>query len=145
MLQPGDLEALLLSRPMPAPSLKIHEFILPSGELGGVFLRVEAERLWLASEDEELALPATALCAVMLRYGAPFDSEAQCESHGLLELGGGASLRHVRHLAGYDVIARDYLVYGQPGLEPVCAMATNVAGALRHLGLAARAAALAIR
>ena len=117
--------------------LKIHEFILPSGELSSVSLRREAERLLLVSEDGELALPEGALRAVMLRYGAPFDAEAMSHSQGSLELGAGANLRHVRHLAGYDVIARDYLVYSEPGLEAVCAMATNVAGALRYLGLAA--------
>jgi hypothetical protein len=120
--------------------LKIHEFILPSGELSGVFLRREGDSLVLVGEGGDLVLPAGALRAVMLRYGAPFDAEAAVESHGSLELGAEVSLRHVRHLAGYDVIARDYLVYTEPTLEPVCAMATNVAGALRHLGLAARPA-----
>ena len=120
--------------------LKIHEFILASGQLSGVFLRMDGDALVLVGEDGELSLPLGALRAVMLRYGAPFDPEAATESHGVLELESGASLRHVRHLAGYDVIARDYLVYAELGLEPVCAMATNVAGALRHLGLAARAA-----
>jgi hypothetical protein len=123
--------------------LKIHEFILPSGELSGVYLWREAEAVWLRGEDGDLRLPAGALRAVMLRYGAPFDTEAASQLQGLLELGDGAELRHVRHLAGYDVIARDYLVYTAPELEPLCAMATNVAGALRHLGLAARAAATA--
>jgi hypothetical protein len=127
--------------PASTHSLKIHEFILPSGELASVFLRSDADRLSLVSEDGELVLPPGALRAVLLRYGAPFDPEALSESHGVLELGAGASLRHVRHLAGYDVIARDYLVYAEPGLEPVCAMATNVAGALRYLGVAARDAA----
>jgi hypothetical protein len=43
-------------------------------------------------------------------------------------------LRHVRHLAGYDVIARDYLVHDRgDGTEPLCAMATRVAAALAHL------------
>jgi hypothetical protein len=121
--------------------LKIHEFILPNGELSSVFLQREGERLRLVSEDGELALPAGALRAVMVRYGAPFDAEAMSQSQGSLELGAGAHLRHVRHLAGYDVIARDYLVYSEPGLEAVCAMATNVAGALRYLGLAAKNAA----
>ena len=130
---------------MPPLSLKIHEFILPSGELAGVFLRADPERLWLVTEDEQLALPAGALRAVMLRYGAPFDPDADSESQAVLELGGGASLRHVRHLAGYDVIARDYLVYGEAGSDPICAMATNVAGALRYLGLAARDAAVAVK
>ena len=46
-------------------------------------------------------------------------------------------LRHVRHLAIYDVIARDYLVYEAPHREPMCALATIVAGALGHLGRAA--------
>ena len=124
-----------------APVLKIHEFILPNGELSGVCLRREAERLLLVSEDGELLLPPGALRAVMLRYGAPFDAGAVSHSQGSLDLGAGASLRHVRHLAGYDVIARDYLVYAEPGLETVCAMATNVAGALRYLGLAAKSAA----
>jgi hypothetical protein len=75
----------------------------------------------------------------MVRYGAPFDPDVQSTAVGTLALPGAASLRHVRHLAGYDVIARDYLVYEEPGLERLCVMATTVAGALRHLGLAARA------
>lgn len=132
-----------MSASMPAPSLKIHEFILPSGELASVLLRQDPEALLLVSDDGELELPVGALRAVMLRYGAPFDEQAMSQSQGSLALGAGASLRHVRHLAGYDVIARDYLVYAEPGLEPVCAMATNVAGALRYLGLAAREAAQA--
>jgi hypothetical protein len=132
-----------MSAATPAPSLKIHEFILPSGELFGVLLRREGARLLLVSDDGELELPAGALRTVMLRYGAPFDEKAMSQSQGVLELGAGASIRHVRHLAGYDVIARDYLVYGEPGLEAVCAMATNVAGALRYLALAARDAARA--
>jgi hypothetical protein len=127
----------------PALSLKIHEFVLPSGELASVLLRRDAEGLRLVSDDGELELPAGALRAVMLRYGAPFDATAMSQSQGALELDAGASLRHVRHLAGYDVIARDYLVYAEPGLEAVCVMATNVAGALRYLALAAREAAQA--
>lgn len=117
--------------------LKIHELVLPSGELAAVYLRADEGALTLLSDDGELALPAGALRAVMLRYGAPFDPDAKSTSHGALELPLHARLQHVRHLAGYDVIARDYLVYAEPGLEPVCAMATTVAGALRHLGLAA--------
>jgi hypothetical protein len=123
--------------------LKIHEFILPNGELASVCLRREDERLLLVSDEGDLVLPTGALRAVMLRYGAPFDAGAMSHSQGTLDLGEGASLRHVRHLAGYDVIARDYLVYAEPGLEAVCAMATNVAGALRYLGLAAKNAAAA--
>jgi len=120
--------------------LKIHQLILPSGELSSVYLRVQGDALWLVSDEGELALPAGALPAVMRRYGAPFDPDARSMTQGRLELPGAASLSHVRHLAGYDVIARDYLVYTEPGGEATCAMATNVAGALRHLALAARRA-----
>lgn len=132
-----------MSEPVPADCLKIHEFILPSGELGSVLLRRDGEHLLLVADDGELLLPPGALRAVMLRYGAPFDAEAMSQSQGTLQLAEGTSLQHVRHLAGYDVIARDYLVYAEPGLEAVCAMATNVAGALRYLGLAARDAGAA--
>jgi len=120
-----------------ASMLKIHEYISKSGELSAVLLRHVSQKLVLVDGDSELVLPAGALRAVMVRYGAPFDPGAVCQRQGRLELDGGARLEHVRHLAGYDVIARDYLVYAEPGLDPVCAMATNVAGALRHLGLAA--------
>jgi len=118
--------------------LKIHEFILPSGELSAVLLRRVDDQLRLVGDDGELTLPPGALRAVMLRYGAPFDRDAPCQREGKLQLEADAVLEHVRHLAGYDVIARDYLVYSEPGLEPLCVMATSVAGALRHLGLAAR-------
>ena len=118
--------------------LKIHELILPSGELSSIFLERTSNALVLVGDDGALTLPNGSLRAVMLRYGAPFDPDAVSERQGALELEGGAELCHVRHLAGYDVIARDYLVYSEPGLDPVYAMATHVAGALRHLGLAAR-------
>lgn len=118
--------------------LKIHEYIAPDGSLASVLLRADAEALWLIGEEGELALPPGSLKAVMLRYGAPFDDEAHSQRCAELELPGGARLVHVRHLAGYDVVAKDYLVYSEPELPPVCVMATNVAGALRHLALALR-------
>jgi len=49
----------------------------------------------------------------------------------------GEILRHVRHLAGYDVIARDYVVYESPDHETSCALAATVSAALLHLGRAA--------
>jgi hypothetical protein len=55
----------------------------------------------------------------------------------MLDLGDGRVLRHIRHLGRYDVIARDYLTYSVPTQEPLCALATTVAGALAHLGRAA--------
>jgi hypothetical protein len=117
--------------------LKIHEFISGSGELSAIYLRREGDAVMLVGDEGAWPLPAGALAAVMKRYGAPFDAGARSQLHGALELGPGESLRHVRHLAGYDVVARDYLVYEAPGVEATCVMATSVAGALRHLALAA--------
>jgi hypothetical protein len=118
------------------PVLKIHEFIRPDGELASVFLRQNAGGLELVAEEGALELPAGGLRVVMLRYGAPLDPGAVTELQASLSLADGATLQHVRHLAGYDVIARDYLVYAEPGQAPLCVMATTVAGALRHLALA---------
>jgi hypothetical protein len=118
--------------------LKIHEFIASSGELSSVYLKHEGAELVLTGDDGSWPLPRGALAAVMRRYGAPFDPEAKSERQGELQLGLEESISHVRHLAGYDVIARDYLVYRAPGVEPLCVMATTVAAALRHLALAAR-------
>jgi hypothetical protein len=74
---------------------------------------------------------------MMARYGAPFDTEAHGDVVGELALGDGRRLRQARHLAGYDVIARDYLVLDQREGESLCALGTTVAGALQHLARAA--------
>jgi hypothetical protein len=82
--------------------------------------------------EESLALPAGALDAVMRRFGKPLEDAAP-RAEETLDLGGGRSLARFRFLRRYDVIARDYLVYAAPGEEPLCEMATTVAGALEHL------------
>jgi hypothetical protein len=43
----------------------------------------------------------------------------------------------VRHLAGYDVVKRDYLVLEAGGTEALCAPGATVAAALQHLARAA--------
>jgi hypothetical protein len=113
--------------------LKIRELTDASGALAAVFLGMTNGALVLVRGDDVVALPARALEAVMARYGAPFDPEASITVAGTLDLGDGRSVRHVRHLAGYDVIARDYLVYEGPGTASLCAMATTVARGLEHL------------
>jgi len=119
-------------------TLKIRELTDETGALAAVTLRLtQGGALELARGDVAMALPSRALEAVMARYGAPFDPEAAISVEGTLPLGDGRTLRHVRHLAGYDVIARDYLVYDAPGAEPLCAMATTVARGLEHLAAAA--------
>jgi hypothetical protein len=119
-------------------TLKIREETDGSGALTAVSLRMTNGALELVRRDDVVALPVRALEAVMARYGAPFDPEAAISPQGSLPLGDGRTLRHVRHLAGYDVIARDYLVYEAPGAEPLCAMAATVARGLEHLADVAR-------
>jgi hypothetical protein len=119
--------------------LKIHEATTATGELSGVFLRFEDGVLAIVSERGTYALPDGALASVMTRFGAALDPAERVAPGAMLELGNGRLLCHVRHLARYDVIARDYLVYHSPEREPLCALATTVAAALGHLGQAAGA------
>jgi hypothetical protein len=121
--------------------LKIHELTLANGELAGVFLRVAADegRLEIVDPEGVLPVPSGALEKVMTRYGAPFDAAARIQVVGELQLGAGRRLRQVRHLAGYDVIARDYLVLDADDGQALCALGTSVAGALQHLARAERA------
>lgn len=113
--------------------LKVHETTTPSGELSPVYLRSDEGALALVDANGARLLPEGALDAVMKRFGAPLETAEQVAQVATLDLGGGISLRHVRHLARYDVIGRDYLVYEAPDRAPLCAFATTVAGALAHL------------
>jgi hypothetical protein len=117
---------------------RIHEFSSAAGALESVYLRTVEEGLEIVSNDGAWRLPQGALHAVLARFGAPFAAEAQISSVATLHLPDGESLRHVRHLAGYDVIGRDYLVYERPNDESLCALAATVAAALLHLGRAAQ-------
>src|SRR5262249_43488131 len=122
--------------------LKIHEVTTESGELSDIGLRLTQDGeagLELVEAAGALPLPPTALEKVLARYGAPFDPQARITPVAELDLGGGRRLRHVRHLAGYDVVERDYLVLEMPDAETLCAPGATVAAALKHLALAARA------
>jgi hypothetical protein len=121
----------------PTPTLRIHETTTSTGALSGVFLELSDGVLAVVVDDGKFVLPEGALDAVMARFGAPLDPSSRVAAVASLELGEGRALRHVRHLGAYDVIARDYLVYDVAGQEPLCALATAVAGALDHLGRAA--------
>jgi hypothetical protein len=118
--------------------LKIHELTDSRGELVGVYLRVAEPEGWLelVEPDGRRLVPALALEKVLARYGAPFDPEARITVAGELELGGGLLLRQVRHLAGYDVVERDYLVLDGIEGEALCAPGATVAAALGHLARA---------
>lgn len=117
--------------------LKIDETFAPGGEPTTVFLRLDEGALVFVADDGVFPLPARALDVVMTRFGLPLEPVEHLTPVGRLELEAGRTLRHVRHLGPYDVIARDYLVYEVGGSEPVCALAITVAGALGHLARAA--------
>jgi len=117
---------------------RIHEFSSANGQLSSVYLRTTDEQLEIVSDDDAWPLPHGALYAVLARFGVPFDEDARSSLIATLRLAEGESLRHLRHLAGYDVIARDYLVYEHPNGEALCALAATVAAALLHLGRAER-------
>lgn len=116
--------------------LKIDEFSAPTGELSALYLRVTCEQLEIVSDEGAWSLPSGALRAVLTRFGAPLDPDARAWTIATLHLPGGEALHHVRHLAGYDVIARDYLVYEAPPEQTLCALSTTVSAALLHLGKA---------
>ncbi len=115
--------------------LKIDETRTPTGELSSVFLRIDDDALSLVDERGSFALPSGALEVVMRRYGAPFDDSdsRRLTRIASLVLGHGHALHHVRHLAPFDVIARDWLVYEHPDRERVCVLACDAARALTHL------------
>jgi hypothetical protein len=113
--------------------LKIDETTRDDGSLESVHLHADGEELSLVSGGVCRPLPDGVLDPVMRRYGAPLEPDAVVTEVATLELGGATRLRHVRHLARYDVIAKDWLVYERPGEEPLCALAVTVAGALAHL------------
>jgi hypothetical protein len=113
--------------------LKIHEFTSADGRLSALFLRFDGGVLEIVADDGAFPLAPDELGRVMAHFGTPFDPDEPVAPVAALALDGGRTLSHVRHLAGYDVIARDYLVYATPTAEPLCAMAAIVATALGHV------------
>jgi|CZKU01.1.fsa_nt_gi hypothetical protein len=121
--------------------LKIHETLTATGEASLVHLAIDSGELALVLDDKEpLALGESALEAVMARFGAPLEPSEPLIAVATLDLGGGRAVRHVRHLALYDVIARDFVVYDVPGRDSLCALAITVSAALAHLARANLAA-----
>lgn len=114
--------------------MKIHETTEADGSLSPIELvQTDDDGLCLEKRGERYPLPPGALGAVMRRMGLELDPTAELVEVARMETDEGV-LRHVRHLAMYDVIARDFLVLGER-----CALATTAAGALEHLARAASA------
>jgi hypothetical protein len=79
-----------------------------------------------------MPLPDGSLERVMHRYGRPLAEDVSADGPAL-DLGGGRALRRLRFRPRYDVIARDYLVFEEPGAEPLAELAIAVTAALVHL------------
>jgi hypothetical protein len=114
--------------------LKIHEVSSPSGELQCVHLKLDGGELVLIDgiRDVEIELPLSLLFSVFERYGKPLADNVEPEG-AHLKLSEHASLTHFRHLARFDVIARDFLVLTREGHEALAELSVSIAGALLHL------------
>jgi hypothetical protein len=119
--------------------LLIHQRTREDGTLEDLFLSREDEALRVQIGDEDEALiPIEALVAVMRKFGKALADEVRLVGPSL-DLGQGRSLVMLRHLARYDVIARDFLVFRAPNEEPLTELASSVTAALMHLVAAYRA------
>jgi hypothetical protein len=114
----------------------MHEATRADGSLERISLVELDGVLCLVDDDGEHALPENALAIVMQRYGKPIDPPLPRPIE-TLELADGSKLVRFRHLATYDVIARDYLLYESRENEPLCELATGITAALSHLARAA--------
>jgi hypothetical protein len=119
--------------------LLIHQRTREDGTLEDLFLSREDESLRVQiGEEEEALIPIEALVAVMRKFGKTLADEVRVRGPSL-DLGAGRSLVMLRHLARYDVIARDFLVFRAPNEEPLTELASSVTAALMHLVAAYRA------
>jgi hypothetical protein len=97
-----------------------------TGDEEGLALRVEGER--------PRVLPIEVLVAVMNRYGRALDPALTIAPDAeRIVLADRTEVVHFRHLARYDVIARDWIGLIEPDAEPIAELATAVNAALRHL------------
>ncbi len=113
--------------------LLIHQRTREDGTLEDLFLSREDDALRVEiGTDEQALIPIEALVAVMRKFGKELAPEIRLTG-ALLDLGEGRSLALFRHLARYDVIARDFLVFRAPEEEPIAELASSVTAALMHL------------
>lgn len=116
--------------------LLLHERTREDGSIEQTFLeRDDDGELALRVEGAPpRALPLALLIAVMKRYGHPLDPAVTMGRDAeRIALAEGREVIHFRHLARYDVIARDWIVLVEPGKEPLAELANGVHAALVHL------------
>jgi hypothetical protein len=116
--------------------LTIHEWLNDDGSRETVELDEEDGALIVREGAVTVALPMMALERVMARYGKPLAEGIPLDGPRL-DLGSAGSLYCIRHLARYDVIAKDFVVWAPPEGEPLVELAASVSAALVHLARAA--------
>ncbi len=123
--------------------LTIHERLTESGERETVDVGAEDGALVIRVAGETTLLPMNVLEAVMARYGKPLEEGVTVPPGApSTDLGEAGTLRMMRVLGFYDVIAKDYLVWEPRDAtrEPLAELATSVSAALVHFVRAARPA-----
>jgi hypothetical protein len=113
--------------------LKIYETYDADGTPRASFLKVEDCELCLVLPDREIVIPAGLLVRVFERYGKPLDEQVTLNRETSLTVEEGMTLYGLRHLARFDVIAKDYLVLARVGKDPLAELSVSVYGALMHL------------
>lgn len=82
------------------------------------------------------AISVGTLARLMRRYGRPLDREITGSSDALddvLELSGQRSIARLQFRAAVDAASRDYVVWREPGCEPLAALGRQIASALRFV------------
>lgn len=115
--------------------LLLDERIRADGTCARTYAELAGDRVRIRDDDDASGeLGIAALERVMTRYGRALDPSITLSGE-VLELPGGVRLRRLRHHAPVDATGRDYLVWEQPGAEPLAVVATMATAALRFLVL----------
>ena len=115
--------------------LLLDERILADGTHARTHAVVHGERVRITDDDGTAGeLSVAAIDRVMSRYGRALD-ESIALVGDVLELPGGYRLRRLRYHAAVDATGRDYLVWEQPGADPLAVVGAMATAALRYLVL----------
>jgi hypothetical protein len=118
-----------------AQQICIHELIGAEGQSLRVYLEALEGNMVLSSAQDAVIVPTAVLRKVFNRYAKPLDvSSIKLDVDTVyIENTTGLRVHYFRHLATYDVIARDYLAFESADSEPRAELATGIAAALMTL------------
>ena len=122
---------LLIDEHIRADSRRVRTWLVPQpGDKVAIDVGLDAE-----TPETIAALSAGAVAHVLRHYGKPLDEDVVPELSGAerLGLGAGIEVARLRWRAAVDADGRDWLVLLVDGAEPVAALASGVAAALRFI------------